>query len=864
MKTTKINLSPALGKITLAIRDMGAIWLLRLKCWEKVGLLLLASLTAPVSALEALDDAALSHVDAQDGIAMQLNFGPSASAVSPGVGVSLDRLYWEDHAGMVQGTSPTGSDAAMRGYADNVTLYGKGMGLTMSLDFGSFNNHPGLNLDVTANIGTAFGRSFRVCDSTGTTAWVDGCGASLGALTLQTTTPLHYNLKTSDGLFSQTSIAYLLSDLRNLNVYWNQAINASSPDTSTNNQLILKNLNFSFQGTGYLYITDIGGFSMQTDCPTGTGCTTLGLTPGMTLNRVTDAVYGPKTLPGLNLEMMYKDNSGLPTDPANYSPTGAKGLIHLGVSGDMTSASLAFRGTDASGTTGDSSIFGVAYAANGTASSNLVMGSKGFALSFGTSFLRDGANPVTLELGHAGSNAFSVQFGNLSPLQIRTGCSNRACNAVGDSTALNTGLASFSTGNFYIDLTESKKMLMPQNSTLNLIPMGASFLTTNGTNLAGSKNEYLFDLHPSTSTNVGMLVWGIRNMNFNSVSRNSRFVVSNDVTDATVKNSGDLNGFYSPGSGWTAAGSSWGLGLPFYNVNADAAFYGTTGGVSGTEQRIGMGFALSTTGRSADGSRTTSILVIDGAPNANDSNNPTNYYVGLRNIDMYMAGLGSLGLNGDSTITTAKGLSIDIKQFTLALAGEVAAGYLPGAKVKSTGITQYAPSNSFALSDDVLFGLRLKLAGSTNLVVTPGDSSSLETLGKATNFPRLLGNLNLSSGALQVVEPKDGTILGFDNICGGNANGTAAATYGADPCGSGTVAPARLGLNNFIRINRDSVDFSYTLSFNPANADDNVFRIKDVEMFAANGTGGLQARQRWGEMVVTGGNLTTQMSLRPR
>lgn len=863
MTTRKVKLSSPPCKPSAAVQKAGAAWPLTPGGLGSLGLLI-ASLNSPVHALEALDDDSLSQVDAQDGVLMQINFGPDAAAASSGVGVSLDRLYWEDTAGMVQGSSTTGSNAALRGYADTVTLFGKGMGLTMSLDFGSFNGRPGLNLDMTANIGTAFGRNFRVCDSSGTTAWVDGCGASLGALTLQTTTPLRFNLKTSDGLFNQTSIAYLLSDIRNLNVYWNQATTASSPNTSTNNQLILKNFNFNFEGTGYIYVTDAGGFILQTACPTGTGCTTLGQTAGITMSRVTDPSFATKTLPGLNLEMMYKENSGDPTNAANYTLTGAKGLIRLGVSGEMTNASLVFRGTDATGTTGEASILGPAYAANGTASTNPIKGSEGFALSFGASFKRDGTNPVTLELGHAGSNAFGVQFGNISPFQIRTGCSNSACNGAGDSTALNTGLASFTTGNFYVDLTESKKLLMPENSKLNSIPMGASFLTTNGTNVAGSTNEYSFDVHPSTTTNPGMLVWGIRNMEFNAASRNSRFVVSNDVTDATVKNAGDLTGFYSSATGWATASNSWGLSLPFYNVNVDTAFYGATGGVTGTEQRIGMGFALSTVGRNTDGSKTTSILVIDGAPNANDSNNPTNYYVGVRNIDMYMAGMGSIGLNGDSTITTAKGINIDIRQFRLALAGEVAAGYLPGAKVKSTGINQYAPSNSFALTDDVLFGLRLKIAGDANLVITPGDSSSLETAGKATNFPRLLGKLNLSGGALQIVEPVDGTILGFDNICGGSANGVAAATYSANPCGSGTVASASLNLNNFIRINRDSIDFSYTLNFNPTNADANVFRIKDVEMFAANGTGGLQPRQRWGEMVVTGGNMTMQMNLKPR
>lgn len=835
---------------------------------SKVGVMLFGLAgVVNVHALTALDDSVLSQIDAQDGVITELTFGPDSSS-SPGVGVKVDRLYWEDNAGMVQGSSSSGTNGVLRAYSENITLYGKGMGLTMKLDTGTYNGKAGLNLDVLANIGTAFGRAFRACDNTNSN-WQDGCGASLGALTIQTNSPLHFNLQTSDGLFSQSALAYLRSDIRNVNVYWNQAVNASSPDTSTNNQFVLKNFNFNFEGVGYAFITDAGGLALQTACPPSVTCTTPGRTPMMTLLRVTDPSYASKTLPGLNLEMMYKAASGTPTDATTYIAPTTGGLIHLGLSGELSNAALIIRGTQIGTVTGggDASIFGNAYSAAGNASTQQILGSSGLALSFGADFKRDGDNPVTLELGHAGNNAFGVQFGNLSPLQVRTGC---AADGTG-CTSLNGALASFTSGQVYVDLTASKKLLMPKNGVLQAIPMGGGCATAGGAGCLTQDAEYSVTTH-NLASNPAMMAMAVRGMNFNAISRNSRFVVSNDVTDATVpavKNAGDMSDFYSGGA-WAFADKSWGLGLPFYNVNVASALYGVVDAAHGNEERIGLGFALSTTGRdgvynsttpasSTATTRTTSILLIDGAPNSNDSNNPTNYYVGLRNIDMYMAGQGSIGLNGDSSITSSKGLNLDIKSFTLALSAEVAAGYLPGSKFR-TG-SQYAPSNSFTLKDDVLSGLRLKMAGSTNLVITPGSSTSLEASGKASNFPRLLGTLNLSGGALQFVEPVDGTILGLDNICGGSAGGAAVATYYASPCSQGSTAAAVVKLDNFIRINRDSVDFGYSLNFNPNNIDANVFRIKSVEMFP-NGDGSQQ--RRLGEMVITGGTLNTMLSLKPR
>lgn len=120
-----------------------------------------------------------------------------------------------------------------------------------------------------------------------------------------------------------------------------------------------------------------------------------------------------------------------------------------------------------------------------------------------------------------------------------------------------------------------------------------------------------------------------------------------------------------------------GFGITFYNLNANAAVYGVDApangayyytkdangkpiqnlvATSGTTSRLGFGIAVGTTGRDAGGTKTTSILLIDGSPNANNAGNPTDYYMGLRNIDMFLKGNGTIGLENGS-------LNIGLKRY---------------------------------------------------------------------------------------------------------------------------------------------------------------------------------------------------------
>ena len=64
--------------------------------------------------------------------------------------------------------------------------------------------------------------------------------------------------------------------------------------------------------------------------------------------------------------------------------------------------------------------------------------------------------------------------------------------------------------------------------------------------------------------------------------------------------------------------------------------------------------------------------------------------MGLRNIDMFLKGNGTIGLENGS-------LNIGLKDMLLALSTEIAAGYLPGAKYKTCPATGSCTSQSITL-----------------------------------------------------------------------------------------------------------------------------------------------------------------------
>ena len=758
----------------------------------------LCAAQSSVYAMQALDEQDLRAVNAQDGIMLDAQYDS----------LNIDRLYWEDKVGM-----STGSDTALRAYADGISITKNSptdhIGTTFKINAGSDTGtgKAGVDLSIVSRYGTIAADAFKICDNTGA-----NCGQSPFGLTVQSTKDAKLHFITQDGLFSPTSLSSADISLKGVNIFLSQMENLSAPTTTAINQLILKDFNFNFKGEGYMYVDAAKGLILET-----------GTNGYVDLNRVCilDAVScaasglvltPANSKPGLNIDFVIKANSGNTYD----ATTGTKGLIRVGASGKLKNASLTFRGTDGLSGSGNA-ILGKAFAAQNTTTtadtgSANIMGSTGLAMRMKADFTNTGANPTTLELAHGGSNAYGLQLGNFTPL-ITT------YNGSGQE---NTAAGSFDSGSVYLNLANTKRMALPVNTTL-------APTTAPPTGRLATPDDYkLLVSQPATGTapNPNALIIAVRDAEFQAISRKTSFIASPDIAQPSN------------------LGGTWGLGLPIYGLDANLAIYGTTfsgtpyGGTALTNpsQRLGFGLGLSTKGVSADGSKTTSILLIDGKKYHNSAStngvrdayvsgsetdyNPINYYIGLRNIDMLMSGYGSIGLENGQ-------LNLSIPEFMLAASGQLAVGYLPGSQYKTAG-KGYAPSNGFISNADVLFGLRLRMGGSVDMTMVPGGNTA------ATNFISFDGNLNLTSGAVQIVEPIDGSIVGFDNITG------------------------KLGFSNQIKINNGNVDFNTALTVNPNKQAADVFRIKDLNFYPTGG-----AAQRLGEMALTGGMLNSKFNITP-
>ncbi|MBK8327184.1 MAG: hypothetical protein IPL02_09350, partial [Moraxellaceae bacterium] len=641
---------------------------------------------------------------------------------------------------------------------------------------------------------------------------------------------------TADGLFNPNDQASIHLGLQNLNIYTGLKL---TPAATTQNQLILKNFNFNFDGKGLLYVDAAKGLLLETGfgVSNGVGKATKLDAPSTThgyidFTRVTDpdqtgaatGTYGG-TSAGLNLEFMTKANNNMAV-PNPYTVTTAKGLIRLGASGRMVNSYIHFNGTSMAGVAAptDDNVFNIhtlnnvlGFASNsgttGAGANNTVIGSKGIKLHFKGEFTStgdamlggDNSKTTKLEIGGAGTNAFGFEFSELQPLIFQS-----------------AERAYFDSGDLYFNLVNTRHLRMPENSVLQTSRFGG---TTN-TFLTNSA-DYVQQIH-SLATNPYSMVTAIRGSEFQAISRRGRFTSSSGVSAGNAIAAGD------------GINNKWGLGLPFYNLNANIAMYSSsyTGDVftlAGSTvskttvtntQRLGFALALSTEGKNSDGSKTTSIMVIDGGDNSNNLNKPTDYYVGLRNIDMFLSGAGSVGFENGN-------LNINLPNLLMVMSAEVAAGYLPGAKYK-TGV-KVSPLNNFNLKDDVLWGVKIKLLGDMTFALVPSNAIT------ATDGSRLsiIGRYDLAQGALQLSDPIDDSIVGFDNMSG------------------------LIEFNNAIVINKDNVAFKYSFNFNPDRTANKVFRIKDFNLYPPLAAVNNRA-QRLGEMVITGGVLSSELSIKPR
>ena len=537
----------------------------------------LCAVHSSVYAMQAMNEQELRAINAQDGIILDTSYDS----------INIDRLYWEDKVGMVDG-----SDTALRAYADGVSITGNNLGTTYKVNAGSdaATGKAGLDLSIVSRYGTISAKEFKICDGAG-----NNCGQSPGSLTVQSQENATLHFITKDGLFSPTSLSSAEISLRRVNIFLSQMEDSSLPLSTKINQLILKDFNFNFKGEGYMYVDAAKGLILET-----------GANGYVDLNRVCilDATAcaasglvldSSNSKPGLNIDFVIKKDTGNTYD----ATTGTKGLIRVGASGHLKNASLTFRGTDGRSGSGNA-ILGKAFAAQNTTTtadtdSVNIMGSTGLAMRMKADFTNTGTNPTTLELAHGGNNAYGLQFSNFSPLITTYNGSNQE----------NTAAGGFDSGNVYINLANTKRMALPVNTTLTNLPfLTGTLATDNDYNLLVSKAE-----SDTTTPNPNSLIIAVRDAEFQAISRKTSFIASPDIAQPSN------------------VGGTWGLGLPIYGLNANLAIYGTTfsgtpyGGAAVTNsQRLGFGLGLSTKGinttaladGSPAGSKTTSILLIDG------------------------------------------------------------------------------------------------------------------------------------------------------------------------------------------------------------------------------------------------------------
>lgn len=752
-------------------------------------------------ALQPMSDQDLRAINGQDGISMNIGYSE----------VKIDEVAWVDQAGKASGDG----EQALKAGLGNVQISrgalpsDQKLGADVKFDVYSSTTQgkstAGINLNVASTLGKLTTDSVKICP-------VGQCSErdpSMGGLRVESYDPIHFNLLTTNGLFNQDSKAYFDLSIKNM-----QLGLAQKDQAGKENILAMKDLNINLKTLSYMYIDPVNGFSLKSG------------SDGFA-DFIRDEITGK---PGLNFELTVND----------------RGLLRAGASGRMINGLVQF------GSAGGADLLGNANLKNGNSvqqSNNAIAGSTGIRFKIAGEFTNDsdklGSNATSLELGGAGGFSYGIRFENITALRTRTGIKG---DERGD-VALTTERAGLAMDGIYVNLVDSQQIKLPVNPALT-----QTFLGTNkgaGAVPIATDADFVQTIANTSSVNPYSAVISLRNVDYMALSRRGQFIASKDVTD--------------PNKLPSATPAKWGLGLPIHNLNGNIALYAKKSDgvndmvvsknaqgvpvltpVSGSE-RIGFSASISTQGVSQDGSKSTSILLIDGADNSNYANGmvtPTDYYIGLRNIDMLLNGYGSMGFENGQ-------VNVSMPNLKMIMAAQIAAGYLPGAKYKSCPTTGgcYAPSDNFNKPYDVLAAVKVRLAGSMNFALIPRAAiTDQKDLVDGVNALNIVGVMQLDASkkmnnAIQIVDT-DGSTLGLDNL-------------------SGTI-----GFDNNLIVNKDNVGFHYSFLFNPNKTVDGVFRAKDVNLYPAtvdsNKLISVGNPQRLGELAITGGRLDTQLSITPR
>ncbi|MDH1437810.1 hypothetical protein N5I27_05165 [Acinetobacter johnsonii] len=354
--------------------------------------------------------------------------------------------------------------------------------------------------------------------------------------------------------------------------------------------------------------------------------------------------------------------------------------------------------------------------------------------------------------------------------------------------------------------------------------------------ILGAQNYELI-YNPSPTGNASNMAFiAVRGLDFQAIARKARFISDNSIA---VNNTNE---------------GTWGLGIPIYNLNANAAFFAKkyTNTAGTVKDGLGYDIAVSTDGYGEDSQgnpKTTSIIVIDGAMSKHGEE--VNYYTGLRNIDSYFKANGVIGFNENEIYIKADSL-------LFAANAEIAIGQLPGALYNCPeGVNSCAkevvPINNFAKKDDVLASIAFMLDGKGELFIIPG----LEAVGGTPQSNYLSFKSNFEFNTLSSTdlsnESKKGSFISLSNT---DSNGTTTKTSSFNL----NKMQGHLGLNGKIHMQKDSVVIDNQVQFNHkalAGGQGTAFRTE----VALSPTGTMQ---KVADIAITGGAMRSTLGITPR
>ena len=623
---------------------------------------------------------------------------------------------------------------------------------------------------------------------------------NLGSFKLSTISPFEVYLATTNGLFNRDSKVHLDFKLQNASISYGQ----------NNQDLTLKDFNFNLSADGYLYIDETEGVVLISKGSVGDNIVVLGRVEDKT--DVHDSRVGNATNPGLNVDLRYGS--------ANSTH---RNLIRIGASGALTNGKIVLN-ADQTGV----AKFNTVNRVNGNVQENEVIASAGYGfknagglhLNVSADFTRAGnsllgaATPTTFELGHTGTGSYAIEFSNLSPLNVRT--------STDPNSAINSQNAYIDFGQIYINNIRTNSMGFVVNDQIKTI--------------LGAQNYELI-YNPSPTGNASNMAFiAVRGLDFQAIARKARFISDNSIA---VNNTNE---------------GTWGLGIPLYNLNANAAFFAKkyTNTVGTVKDGLGYDIAVSTDGYGEDSQgnpKTTSIIVIDGAMSKHGEE--VNYYTGLRNIDSYFKANGVIGFNENEIYIKADNL-------LFAANAEIAIGQLPGALYNCpAGVDSCAkevvPINNFAKKDDVLASIAFMLDGKGELFIIPG----LEAVGGTPQSNYLSFKSNFEFNTLSSTdlsnESKKGSFISLSNT---DSNGTTTKTSSFNL----NKMQGHLGLNGKIHMQKDSVVIDNQVQFNHkalAGGQGTAFRTE----VALSPTGTMQ---KVADIAITGGAMRSTLGITPR